>query len=309
VPAPNRLTAGPDGALWFTAYDAGPATPFGRVPIHDAIVRVTLGGTFTVFPLPQQRVVLDGITAGPDGNLWFAEFDGNRVGRITPEGVITQFRVPPYATEPSGDQPNSQPHTIVPGPDGNLWFPDLGWNRVGYLTPAGRMREFPLPPHAENPGTSAPYGIAAGSDGNLWFTELTGMRIGRITPTGGITEFKLPGAGHAPSEIAAGHDGNLWFSEQPFALLGRITPEGVITEYPLPTSQSQPIDLVAAPDGNLWFADAGAQALARVTPTGVITEFPLAPQLDLYEGPRALAVGPDGALWFTYAGGIGRFSL
>ncbi len=32
-----------------------------------------------------------GITAGPDGNLWFTEETGNRIGRITPLGVVTEF--------------------------------------------------------------------------------------------------------------------------------------------------------------------------------------------------------------------------
>jgi len=39
-------------------------------------------GTITEFPVPSR----DGpefITAGPDGNLWFAEFQGNKIGRIT----------------------------------------------------------------------------------------------------------------------------------------------------------------------------------------------------------------------------------
>ena len=45
----------------------------------------------------------DGITAGaqpydialgPDGNLWFTEFNGgNQIGRITPLGVVTEFAV------------------------------------------------------------------------------------------------------------------------------------------------------------------------------------------------------------------------
>src|SRR6266849_7634569 len=28
-----------------------------------------------------------GITAGPDGNLWFTESNGHRIGQITPDGV------------------------------------------------------------------------------------------------------------------------------------------------------------------------------------------------------------------------------
>ena len=31
------------------------------------------------------------IVAGLDGNLWFTEFDGDRIGRITPSGVVSEF--------------------------------------------------------------------------------------------------------------------------------------------------------------------------------------------------------------------------
>src|SRR5262249_23331445 len=32
-----------------------------------------------------------GITAGPDGNLWFTEQIGDKIGRITPSGTVTEF--------------------------------------------------------------------------------------------------------------------------------------------------------------------------------------------------------------------------
>ena len=47
-------------------------------------------GTVTEFPVPSGSPV--GITAGPDGNLWFADSAG-KIGRITPAGSITQFPV------------------------------------------------------------------------------------------------------------------------------------------------------------------------------------------------------------------------
>ncbi len=51
--------------------------------------------------------------AGPDGNLWFAEYEINKIGRITPGGTITEFLLP---TAPA------YPLNIATGPDGNLWF-------------------------------------------------------------------------------------------------------------------------------------------------------------------------------------------
>ena len=38
-------------------------------------------GTVTEFPVPSGSPV--GITAGPDGNLWFTEQIANKIGRIT----------------------------------------------------------------------------------------------------------------------------------------------------------------------------------------------------------------------------------
>src|SRR4029077_4299755 len=71
VPGPNRLVVGPDGNLWMTASDwaTGRAAMVGAT-VHDAIVRMTLTGHFTVFPLPWPGSAPYGLATGPDGNLW-----------------------------------------------------------------------------------------------------------------------------------------------------------------------------------------------------------------------------------------------
>ena len=53
-----------------------------------------------------------GIAAGPDGNLWFTNFDSASIGRITPGGLVTNYT----GTGIIG------PEGIAAGPDGNLWF-------------------------------------------------------------------------------------------------------------------------------------------------------------------------------------------
>jgi streptogramin lyase len=46
------------------------------------IGRITPSGTITEYPIPTSQSDLWGITAGPDGNLWFTEGNGNKIGRI-----------------------------------------------------------------------------------------------------------------------------------------------------------------------------------------------------------------------------------
>ena len=133
-------------------------------------------GRITEYPVPTVASRPDGIAAGPDGNLWFTEAGGNKIGRITPTGSITEYPVPTA---------NSYPYGIAAGPDGNLWFTEWFGNKIGRITPVGSITEYPVPT-----GDSRPLGMAAGPDGNLWFTEYWGNKIGRITPTATPTVVK-----------------------------------------------------------------------------------------------------------------------
>jgi streptogramin lyase len=42
------------------------------------------------FPIPTPNSQPLGITPGPDGALWFTENEGNKIGRITTAGAITE---------------------------------------------------------------------------------------------------------------------------------------------------------------------------------------------------------------------------
>jgi len=182
----------------------------------SSLPALAAAGTVTEFNVPGG---VFGITAGPDGNLWFT--GAGTIGRITPSSTITLFPVP-----------GSAPGAITAGPDGNLWFLDNGTGKIGRITTGGSFTEFPVPT------ASTLQRITAGPDGNLWFTEdvlsSTGHnkidgKIGRITPAGSITEFPLPTTcgssnGCGPYAITAGPDGkSLWFTEVLAREIGRIT--------------------------------------------------------------------------------------
>ena len=220
------------------------------------------------------------IAAGGDGSLWFTENYGNKIGRITTAGVITEFAIPTTGSGPQG---------IAAGPDGNLWFVESGGNNIGRITTAGVVTEFPIPTAA-----SGAFDVTSGPDGNLWFTENGGNKIARITTAGVITEFK---AGGGPGSIAAGPDGKLWYDQYNANRIGQITTAGVVTgEFPTPTAGSGPQGIASGADGNLWFTEYHAGKVGRITRAGVVTEFTIP---TTGSGPLSIAAGSDGNLWFT----------
>ena len=224
------------------------------------------------------------IADGSDGNLWFAEWRSQKIGRISTTGLVTEF---PIST------PYGNPLTIAAGPDGNIWFGEPHVARLGRITPSGSITEFVL--------SGDPFGITSGPDANLWFIETstdgTGPdKIARMTIGGAIAEFAIPTAASLPTDIVSGPDGNLWFTEEAGNKIGRITTGGVITEFAVPTANADPGGIAPGADGNVWFGEFAGNKIGRITPAGVVSEFPVP---TVGSGVDFLAAGGDGNVWFT----------
>jgi virginiamycin B lyase len=77
---PIGITSGPDGALWFTGENCGCYPDCA----HSTLGRITTAGLVTLFPVSTLTTSAidfsaNGIVAGPDGKLWFAEANGNEI--------------------------------------------------------------------------------------------------------------------------------------------------------------------------------------------------------------------------------------
>jgi len=185
------LTIGPDGNIWFTAVNALCPGGSGTCSSHyaGAIERMTLNGVVNgYFATPTPYSVPSRIVVGPDGNLWFTE-QGNdpeqqspgAIGRITPQGVITEFNTP---------TPGSDPHGITVGSDWNLWFTEdkeqisdsqeVGADNIGRITTSGEITEFPFRPLPENVAEGRADGITTGPNGDIYFTDHGANAIGRV---------------------------------------------------------------------------------------------------------------------------------
>jgi streptogramin lyase len=196
-----------------------------------------------------------GIAAGHEGNLWFTEpfaSGGEKIGRITPAGTVTNFG--------AGMGSPAYPTDIAAGADGNMWFTEYTGKKIGRITPTGTINEFPVLVATNN----MPIGIAAGPDGNMWYTEPFAKRIGKITPTGTVTEFTAGILGDL-EYIVAGPDGNLWFAEFGNDGIGRITTAGHVTEFSAGiTAASGPNGIAKGPDGNVWFTESPGNGIGRI---------------------------------------------
>lgn len=190
------LTAGPDGAVWFTDPGTG------------QVGRVGLDGVVTQYPVAYPG---DQIVAGRDGALWFNDSQHQKVGRITLSGSISYFTVP------------VAPEAIAAGPDGDVWVggtqavgpPPSGYNQVQQyepvfvrLTSTGAMTTTAVP-DALN---AFPHFMAVEPDGTLWYSDNKpgGGSIDVLNRNDKVQQFPVPHSGNAANPVV-GADGHLWF--------------------------------------------------------------------------------------------------
>ncbi len=200
---------------------------------------------------------------------------------------------------------NSQPFAITVGPDGALWFTEVGstyQGTIGRITTAGVItNEYSLPTIYNGPTNSGPVSIVSGPNNALWFVEQSANDIRSITTAGVISNpYPIPTANSSPSGITVGPDGALWFTETAGNNIGRLDPtSGQITEQALPTQNANPTGICLGPDNALWFTESGASQIGRITTGMVVTEYS---GLSSQSGPNQIVTGPDGQLWFTESG-------
>jgi virginiamycin B lyase len=273
---------------------AGAALGLGAVPVRAQPAGPAV--TITEYPVPTPDSRPGGLVVGPDGALWFIESVGNRIGRLTLGGRLTEFPIP----TPAAHLPNQA--FVGLGPDGMVWFTESAANKLGRITPAGEITEYPIPSAAavQDPvlgevRTSFPIAVAAGADRAVWFNERATNQIGRLTPDGRFAEYPLPEGVGGLVGLAPGPDGALWFTATTPGHVGRVAPDGAMTVHAIPTPESGVLRLKAGPDGAVWFVENQANQVGRATGDGRIVEFPV-PATGV--GPD-IAPGPDGAMWFT----------
>lgn len=234
------MSNGPDGNVWYS----------DNVHNVGVIARITPAGKITEFVMPKGRGAA-GLGPGPDHHLWITEGVNDRIARFDLHTqTFTEFKLP---------HPASGLCKVAAGPDGAVWFTELGAGRIGRITMAGEITEFEVPTK-----NAQPFMIVLGPDKALWFTEYNMGKIGRITTNGEITEFPTAGGWTAPMHIVVGPDKNLWFTEAGGNALGRITMSGELTEFSFGRAYTNPDGITVGSDDRIWFTQFAANALGAV---------------------------------------------
>jgi len=175
---PTGLINGPDGKIYFhyeMPDNASPGVAFPSLTMLGQFDPTThTASEFMVTPVDGS---VNGITAGPDGGVWFVSF-GASVGRFDPAThAVEEF--PLAATGVS----NPRTVDITTGPDGALWFdgdatstPGTTLGLVGRIDPVTHATALFTAPDTSGEA----FGIVTAPDGNLWFTDGSFQQIDRV---------------------------------------------------------------------------------------------------------------------------------
>lgn len=154
VPATYGNIVGPDGDEWFTSFR-----------LDGPIARVSKDGKLSMFLPPTQgkpqRLQLDS-----EGNVWFSERQGNKIGRLDPKtGTFKEFPLP---------GPEASPYAVGIDRDGMIWYSSHEQDTVGRFDPkSGDVVEYPYP-HPEISMRE----FDLDRKGRMWYASSANNKIG-----------------------------------------------------------------------------------------------------------------------------------
>ena len=295
---------GPNGNIWFSAFSNG-AGEIGEIdPNTGKVVQ-----TISVQGEPLQMAV------GSNDNVWFLDEESGfaQIGEIISPSVVDYFSWP----QGFGTAKVNDATSLVPGPDGKLWFGDYGLDAmIGMPMSGTNPTEVAIPI-----ANAMPEGITV-ANGNLWVVLSNASVIEQFSVT---TQAFVPltlTANSDPQEITSGPNNNLWFTEDGATsqAIGEMTTAGVLVgTFPLAnvtfggeTFEPDPTGIVEGPDGNIYFSLSNTSStngvllppylgIYKMNANGTASQYYLQSAPTASNAPNMI-IGPDNNIWFPIAG-------
>lgn len=238
-------------------------------------------GTVREWTVPTPRFARDP-AIGPDGSVFVAVMNGNKVARFDPQTeTFREWDLPP----------GHRPHGLLVDRNGIVWTTGNGNGTIGRLDPAtGAIVEYRTPSGGGGPHTL----VITDDQRTIWFTMQAGNKVASLdTGSGAITEYPVPGG---PYGLALDKEGTVWICRMRDHKLGRLDPRtGELTEVDT-GRDSLPRRIAASPDGMMWITYYGSGKLAKLDPAQrrIVSTYPM-PGGDA--GPYAVTVDGGGIVW------------
>jgi sugar lactone lactonase YvrE len=237
-----------------------------------------------------------GVALGPDGSLYIADSDNNRIRKVDANGIMTT--VAGIGMEGcSGDGGLAKwarlnwPRAVAVGADGSLYIADTCNHRVRKVDPNGVITT--VAGNGEEgywgdggPALEAslyfPRGVAVGADGSLCIADYGNNRVRKVATDGIITTVagngSIGGSGdggrateanlYHPRGVAMGSDGSIYIADTWNHRIRRVDPNGIIS--------------TAAGSGREGYSGDGRRATSASM-----------------RDPEDVAVAPDGSLYIA----------
>jgi len=165
----ESMVLGPDGNVWYTTWNNNQQGIIGKV---------TPSGKITEYKFKYSGYAR-GLTAGPDGKIWFGSTAG--LGTISTNGEITLIGgYQGISLVPWGIASDGKSYVWGIGHDGSTG------SRLVRIDMNGKTTTF------DSAATKNVFRIYSGPDGTVWFSDWSGGGIGRVSPDGSITKFAAP---------------------------------------------------------------------------------------------------------------------
>jgi trimeric autotransporter adhesin len=246
-----------------------------------------------------------GVAVDFAGNLYIAEYENNRIRKVTTAGRISTVAgngTSGYSGD-GGAAPAAQlhnPYSVAVDSAGNLYIADTTNNRIRKVTTAGIISTLAGGGTGGlgdgGPATEAKlvgtYGVAIDSAGNLYISDLGNNRIRKVTTAGIISTVAGGGTGglgdgapataaklNYPIGVAVDSAGNLYIADSQNKRVRRITTAGMISTVagngtqgysgdggPAPAAQlHNPWGVAVDSAGNLYIADLNGNRIRKVS--------------------------------------------
>ena len=184
------------------------------------------------------------------GNLYIADGYNDRIRKVTPAGIMTNFAGSTIGyTDGTGTAAQfNRPTVMTIDAQGNLYVAEAGGLRIRKITPNALVTTFVgngVAGLVDGTGTAAqidiPGGMVADAQGNIYFTQTNFHGIRKITPAGVVSTFVgsstagfADGTGasakfNEPYSLVIDAENNIYVSDHKNARIRKVTPAGVVT--------------------------------------------------------------------------------